>query len=73
MEVKKANISDNEPLDCDCHLDQFLRFHHVESDSNQQSSDKMEKYCMENADPDILLEELTEVKKDLNPLHKELP
>ena len=28
----------------------------------------MEKYCIENADPDILLEELTEVKKELNPI-----
>lgn len=33
----------------------------------------MEKYCIENADPDILLEELTEVKKELNPIPKVLP
>jgi len=33
----------------------------------------MEKYCIENADPDILLEELTEVKNELNPIPKVLP
>ena len=33
----------------------------------------MEKYCIENADPDILLDELTEVKKHMNPIPKILP
>lgn len=34
----------------------------------------MEKYCLENVDPDILLEEMTEVKRDLvNPIPKVLP
>ena len=28
----------------------------------------MKKYCIENADPDILLEELTEKKNQLNPI-----
>ena len=48
--------------------DDMMQYLQVESQSDQQSEQNMEKYCIENADPDILLHELTEVKKDLNPI-----
>ena len=49
-------------------MEELIKFYQIESDSNRHSAEKMEKYCVENADPDILLDELTEVKKNLNPI-----
>ena len=65
LEIKKAKISeDHRPSE---QMDDLLQFFQVDS-HHESSAQKMEKYCIENADPDILLEELTEIKKDLGRL-----
>ena len=75
FEIKRANMSEDiakENVRPSEALDELLDFFRGDSHSNQQSvdqaspdddADKMKKYCIENADPDILLEELTEVKQ----------